>query len=283
VTEPATDGRLTDEAYWDEYWQHHAAALPVETKRRHDTLQVNAILDVLDAHLTPAPEKNALEIGGAPGQYLAYVHRRFGYRCSILDFSAYGCAVTRRNFELLGIPVEVFERDARDAELDIGRFDTVFSLGLIEHFDELGPIVAAHARLVRPGGTLVLGVPNMRGVNEFFMKRLCPERLAAHNTSAMRPESWTAFEVDLGLERRFRGFVGGFEPGVFAVLERPGGHRTALYKIARLLVRTVGRHFPALRRLDHPKLSGYLMGVWRVPEAGNAASPTPRQLPGRQC
>jgi SAM-dependent methyltransferase len=268
----AREGRLTDEAYWDEYWQRHVAALPMEIERRHDTLQVNAILDVLEAHFPQSPALSALEIGGAPGQYLAYLHRRFGYRCAIVDLAAYGCVVTRRNFELLGIPVDVFERDVLDPRLDIGRFDVVYSLGLIEHFDELEPIVAAHARLVRPGGTLVLGVPNMRGVNALFMKRLCPGRLAAHNTGSMHPENWAAFEGGLGLERRL-GFVGGFEPSVFAVLERDGHYRTALYKVARLLVRTVGTHLPALRRVNHSKLSGYLMGVWRVPETSRAHTP----------
>jgi hypothetical protein len=82
----------------------------------------------------------------------------------------------------------------------------------------------------------------------------------------MHPESWAAFEGDLGLERRFLGFVGGFEPSVFAVLEPDGHYRTALYKVARVLVRTVGTHLPALRRVNHSNLSGYLMGVWRVPE-----------------
>jgi hypothetical protein len=112
----------------------------------------------------------------------------------------------------------------------------------------------------------------MRGVNGLFMKRLCPERLAAHNTSTMRLEPWAAFEVNLRLERRFLGFVGGFEPGVFAVLEPAGSYRKAVYKVARLLVRTVGTHLPALRRLNHPMLSGYAMGVWRAPETGDAAS-----------
>lgn len=258
-------GRFTTEAYWDEYWGVHDVPLPAEIERDPRQLQVNAILDVFDRWLEPDAGKSALEIGGAPGRYLAYIHRRSGYSCTVLDSSPDGCRLARRNFQALDIPATVHRGDLLDRALDIGRFDLVYSLGLIEHFVDLEEVVAAHARFVEPGGTLILGVPNLLGVNHWFMKRLGPDRLAVHNTEAMPLERWDAFEGALGLERRFRGFVGGFEPGVFAVLERRTPSTIALFAVARLLQLTVGSHLPALRRFNHPKLSGYLMGVYRVP------------------
>jgi SAM-dependent methyltransferase len=255
--------RFTDREYWDGYWEH--TDLPREVRRQPHTLQVNAMLDVFDSHLAPDSGMRALEVGGAPGQYLAYLHRRFGYRPAILDFSAEGCALARRNYELLGVPVEVHERDLLDPALDIGRFHVVYSLGLIEHFSDLTGVVAAHARLVEPGGTLIVGAPNIVGVNRWFMSRLGPDRLAVHNPDCLRIERWDAFEAALGLERRFRGYIGGFEPGVFAVLERTTPTSRALWGVTQLLVRTVGRHFPRLRRYNPPWLSGYLIAVYRIP------------------
>jgi SAM-dependent methyltransferase len=257
--------RFTDQSYWDDYWHLHTTELPTEIARSPRTQQVNAILDVFENFLPPEPTKRVLEIGGAPGRYLAYLHRRFGYRVSVLDFSHEGCSLARHNFALLGIPAAVHEGDLLDPDLDIGQFDIVYSLGLIEHFADLERVVSAHAKLVKPGGTLILGVPNLLGINHWFMKRLGPRRLAVHNTEVMPLERWDAFEKNLGLERCFRGFIGGFEPGVFAVLERRTPSSLALYGVARLLQETVGMHFRALRRLNHPKLSGYLIGVWHVP------------------
>jgi SAM-dependent methyltransferase len=262
---PGSASRFTDESYWDEYWRRHVAELPAVVARRPRTLQVNAILDVLEAHLERDPRTVALEIGGSPGRYLAYLHGRFGYRCALLDFSPVGCALARRNFELLGIPVDVHESDLFDPGLEIGSFDLVYSLGLIEHFEDLEGVAAAHARLVRPGGTLVLGVPNVLGVNHWFMKRLAPRRLSTHNTDAMLLEHWDEFEANLQLERRFRGFVGGFEPSVFSVIEERTPANLPIWALAQLLERTVGHRFARLRRFNHPKLSGYLLGVWRVP------------------
>jgi SAM-dependent methyltransferase len=265
ATPPTPPERFTDESYWDEYWEGRALQLPARVVRKRERMQVNALLDVFDRHLEPGRDELALEIGGAPGQYLAYLHGQFGYRCAILDFSHRGCELARRNFELLNIPADVYERDLLDPMLDIGPFDVVYSLGLIEHFADIESVVAAHARLVRPGGTLIVGVPNVQGVNQWFMKRLGPNRLAAHNPAAMELARWDTFEATLGLERQFRGYIGGFEPGVFAVLEGRNPRQLALFALTRLLIRTVGTHFPGLRRFNHPKLSGYLIGVWKVP------------------
>jgi SAM-dependent methyltransferase len=254
--------RFTDEPYWNEYWER--TELPREVTRGPRTLQSNAILDVFDGHLAPDPAHGALEVGGAPGQFLVYLHRRFGYRCSVLDFSARGCALARRNFELLGIPVDVHENDLLEPGLDIGRFDVVYSLGLIEHFTDLTGVVGAHARLVEPGGTLIIGAPNIVGANQWFMKRLGPDRLAVHNPDCLRLERWDDFERELGLERRYRGYIGGFEPGVFAVLERRTPASLPLWALTFGLVHSVGRHFPSLRRFNPPWLSGYLIGVYTV-------------------
>ncbi len=262
---PGAGRRFTDTGYWDTYWQgtRGGSDLPREMTRRPDTLQVNALLDVFDEHVERDPSHTALEVGGAPGQYLAYVHRTFGHRAAVLDFSPEGCALARRNFELLGIPVEVHERDLFDPAGGVGPFDLVYSLGLIEHFTDLTGVVAAHARLVRPGGTLIVGAPNVAGVNKWFMARLGPERLAVHNPDCLRIERWDDFEREIPLERRFRGYVGGFEPGVFAALERKTPVTMPLWALTLLLLRTVGR-VPWLRRFNPPWLSGYLIGVYTV-------------------
>ena len=65
----------------------------------------------------------------------------------------------------------------------------------------------------------------------------------------------------------FRGYVGGFEPRVFAVREQRRAATLPLWAITQLLVATVGRRLPRLRRFNHPRLSGYLIGVWHCPDS----------------
>lgn len=260
--QPHSD-RFTDSDHWDEYWK--GTRLPAEAHRDPSSPQVNAILDVFDAHAAPRPGASALEVGGGLGRYLAYLGRTHGYHCSAMDFSTEGCALATRNFELLGLPLEVHQRDVLDPGDPPGAFDLVYSLGLIEHFTDLTAVVAAHARLVRPGGTLILGAPNVVGVNRWFMERLAPERMAVHNSECLDIGRWDEFERRLGLARLSREYVGGFEPRVFAVREQRTLATLPLWAVTQGLVVTAGRRLPGLRRFNHPRLSGYLIGAWRVP------------------
>ena len=92
----------------------------------------------------------------------------------------------------------------------------MYSLGLIEHFADRHPIVENHARLVRPGGYLVLGVPNFRGLTGWFMRTLAPSTYATHEIGAMDLDGWREFEEALQLRVLWKDYVGGFEPSVFA-------------------------------------------------------------------
>lgn len=255
---------LTDDSFWDAYWLERARTLPLEVRRQTASLQARAILDVIDAHL-PDARSSVLEVGGAPGQYLAYIHRRCACRCAILDYSASGCALAKANFRALGVELAVYEADLVATELP-DRFDFVYSLGLVEHFADYAAAVAAQAKLVKRGGVLLIGMPNFRGVNGWFARHIDRARFESHNLEAMDLAGWDSFEQALGLQRLFRGYVGGFEPAVFAT---PTTSSAAGARLLALTARTSSRaltyRFAPLRRLNRPWLSGYLMGVWRVP------------------
>jgi SAM-dependent methyltransferase len=258
ATRPAP---LTDQSYWDDYW--NSLSLPRECTRQPRSFYQNAILDVFDRHLPTNPSLSIAEVGGAPGQYLAYMHKHFGYRVTCVDFSATGCQKTSENFRLLGIPGDVIQADifADDATLPL--FDVVYSLGLIEHFADRTPIVERHVRLLKPGGYLVLGVPNFRGVNGWFMRSLGPDVYAAHDIEAMDLHGWRTFEERLGLETVFKAYVGGFEPGIFKRREQKRLGNLVPYLIALGLSRLLHRHFGFLRRFNNSNLSGYGMAVYR--------------------
>jgi len=254
---------LTDEGYWNSYWEGHVHTSR-EVGREGSSLQAQAILDVIDCHLPPSGA-SVLEVGGAPGGYLAYIHRRCDCRCAILDYSSSGCALARENFKALGVELDVYQQDLFAAAL-ANRFDFVYSLGLIEHFDDFGAVVAAQAKLVKQGGILLIGVPNFRGVNGWFARRIDRARFESHNLAAMDAVGWDAFEHELGLQRLFRGYVGGFEPSVFATPAASDAVGARLLAFgARQLARVLTYHLAVLRRFNRPWLSGYLMGVWRVP------------------
>jgi SAM-dependent methyltransferase len=261
---------LTDESFWDDYWE--SVRLPVEVTKSSSVL-IGLITDVFDRFLGSPRRLSILEIGGAPGQYAAYVHRRFGHSITILDSSPIGCEKTRENLDLLGLPGQVFEGDMFDPPPGLTQFDAVYSLGLIEHFDDVTKAVAAHLKFVAPGGLLLLGVPNLRGINGALMRRLAPSFLARHQLQAMDESTWDRFEPELQMERVFRAYLGGFEPGVFWRCEsRRLGYRF-LHQALWYLGKALGQKQTAfLRRANGRLWSAYLMGVYRSAHDGPVSS-----------
>lgn len=262
-----TAASLPDEAFWDEYWRD--VALPVEAS--HETsLLVSEILRVFDRNLPRDPGLSALEIGGAPGQYLAYLHRRFGYGVCALDSSAVGCARTRENFALLDIRGRVVHGKAEDDPLGEERFDVVCSLGLIEHAGSEHALVALighHVRLARAGGLVVVGCPNLRGLNGVLLRRLAPDFLALHDRQAMDPRGWAVAEAQFGLQTVWKGYIGGFEPGIAAREERSGrASRTAARALGRLATLLDRERLRPLRRANSRGWSAYVLAVYLVPD-----------------
>jgi len=68
--------------------------------------------------------------------------------------AAFDMAASARR-HLLGAVGDVRDLPFRDAS-----FDAIYSMGTIEHFDETERAVAEMARVLRPGGRAIVGVPN---------------------------------------------------------------------------------------------------------------------------
>jgi SAM-dependent methyltransferase len=261
--------RFTTADWWDEYWD----GTPLPQRIGHETsTYVDELLTVLDRYL-PDGGASVLEIGGAPGRYLSYLHDR-GMQVTALEYSPVGVELTKENFRRLGVPATVVHGDMFDRDLDIAPQDAVYSLGLIEHFDDPVAVVRAHVRLIKPGGILIIGAPNLQGVSRWLHGRLSPSVLETHHWPATVPAAWDVYERELGLERLYRDYIGGFEPAVFGRLESDALVDKALWHGLRLLRKPLDH--PRARRLrsyNSPRWSGYLIAAYRVPGSEAAGRP----------
>ena len=179
-----------------------------------------------------------------------------------LERSAVGCQKTCENWRLLGISGQIIQSDMF-TDQEVGRYDVVYSLGLIEHFDDLECVVRHHLKYLEPGGILILGCPNWRGVYRGMISWLSPARFTVHNLDIMDAKNWDGFEESLGLTRLFRGYIGGFEPAMFGTVERPGLAPHVIGRGARGLSRLL--RLPIIRathQVNHSIISGYLLGVY---------------------
>ena len=256
------ESTLTEKSYWDDVW--HGVKLPAEIKRSDNNLLLNRELDVFEKYL-PKEALSILEIGGAPGQYLAYFYKQFGYQIHCLDYSEAGCEKTLKNFEYLNIKGQVYHADLFSGELDLPKFDIVFSMGFIEHFTDLDLVVGKHLQYLKPGGTLILGIPNFLGINKLFLKSLAPGMLSKHNLSTMDISQWKAFEAHYRLETIFKNYIGGFEPMTFLIKEKNSFWNSVLFLKARFLNKIFHQHFSVLRNFNSKYFSAYAIGIYRKP------------------
>jgi SAM-dependent methyltransferase len=183
-----------------------------EKKKVMTSLLITDILNTMIKHLPPNPNLKILEIGGAPGDVLIFLTNRLNYIPSSLDYSSVGNQQTIDNFKKAGLQVEMIERNLFADEKIIPDFDIVYSLGFIEHFDNLEFVVEKHLDYLKPGGILILGIPNLLGIYHWFLKRLAPSHDKTHNLAIMDINNWTSFEKKFHLNIIFRKYIGGFEP-----------------------------------------------------------------------
>jgi 2-polyprenyl-3-methyl-5-hydroxy-6-metoxy-1,4-benzoquinol methylase len=192
---------LTSAGYWEQEWEGRRAggiASWTRRTRRKGRPLIRFLRHFVDEHENGSPD--VLEIGCAPGGILSALHDCCPkVRLHGLDYAQEGLANTERQFARSGVPATLHCGDVR--EFDPGRkYDVVYSCGLVEHFTDPVPIIQHHARLCRPGGQVVLTVPNYSGRwQEALIRRLSPETLETHNTATMDPESLRQFAAAAGL------------------------------------------------------------------------------------
>jgi SAM-dependent methyltransferase len=151
--------------------------------------------------------------------------------------------------------------DVRDLPFRDGSFDAIYSMGTIEHFDDTEGAVAEMARVLKPGGRAIIGVPNR---HDPFLRPLLATVLQALGLYAYGYEkSYSRRALRQMLQRAGLTIV-----DETAILFIPGGLRMLdlachswcrpLAAVTGLLVRPfmfLDRHVPAVRR------HGYLLAT----------------------
>lgn len=253
--------RLTDERFWDEYWSHVVVPTTIDLRVPFERALSGFLRRVLEGR-----SGTALEIGCAPGKWLAFVAEERGLRPAGIEYSQAGISATRRNFEAHAIePEALIVGDFFDITPE-PRYDVVMSFGFIEHFDDPVPVVRRHVDWLKPGGLLVIGVPNFTGIHGALQRVLGPETYAAHNLEVMRPEWARACAAQLGLELAEVSWMAGFEPALPVVEAGRRGLGVVGARIALGIGRRL-RRSPLLDGVNGPRVSAYL--AWAAQKPGD--------------
>jgi 2-polyprenyl-3-methyl-5-hydroxy-6-metoxy-1,4-benzoquinol methylase len=153
---------LTDNRYWDNNWKEQARGSKVFEKLM---FRINpssvSFRRILSKYIKPG--NKILEIGAAPGLWLASINKQLCGKVYGIDFSDVGCASIETTFERWKAKGKIIRGDVFNDEFLStynGFFDVVYSLGFIEHFTDPLSAIAVHIKLLRSGGVMIIKIPN---------------------------------------------------------------------------------------------------------------------------
>jgi SAM-dependent methyltransferase len=183
----APEEDLYGEDYFADYdGDDYRAAEPArrfESRRR---------LDLLEHHLPPPAQ--LVEIGAAAGFFLDEARER-GYECVGVELNEEMAAHAR---DALGL--EVRAGRVEDVELGEGAFDGVCAFHVLEHMSAPVDAVSAMRAALRPGGIIVIEVPNAGSEVARRQGKDWPALKIPHHVGQYGPRSMTALLDGAGLE-----------------------------------------------------------------------------------
>jgi len=225
-----TDRRLTEVGYWDGVhaaedmaWSRTGTPVKARLKkllgprllasmRAYDDYLLWDV--IFPPELGPRAGQRVVEIGSAPGEFVARLHERFGLDPYGIEYSHPGADLNRRLFAAAGLdPAHVIEADFFAPEIQERyreSFDVVLSRGFVEHFSDVDEVVGKHLNLLKPGGLLVVLIPNLRGVNLALSWLFHREVVAMHNLDIMTRERFGSLFSGARVDRVFCDYVGTF-------------------------------------------------------------------------
>jgi 2-polyprenyl-3-methyl-5-hydroxy-6-metoxy-1,4-benzoquinol methylase len=168
------DNKITDKEYWDNYWSNY----------QYDSIPKKLVFEKYMPLISKG--NDFIEIGGFPGLFAAAFYLRGIKDITILDFYINKDLI--RNFEIKNnLPegtIKYIESDFFDFKSE-KKYDTVFSYGFIEHFENTTDVINRHINLMSENGKLLIIIPNFLGLNGKIQQQFDKQNLDAHNLNAM--------------------------------------------------------------------------------------------------
>jgi 2-polyprenyl-3-methyl-5-hydroxy-6-metoxy-1,4-benzoquinol methylase len=239
---------LATREFWEELWGKGS----VRTLRYNPERGAFSGMHALLKSLLPRDSRlKLLEVGCYPGRFMWYFNRCFGYRVEGIDYIGWCCARTRELLSDEGVEAGIRHLDFLAWEPgEEERWDVVASFGFVEHFEDYPTIIEKHARLVRPGGWLVLEVPNHTGFYGRLLHLLQPQAWNMHNRMGLEQlEAAANAAPGMGIIAA-RG-CGKFSLGHIGLLERSRRAGALIHFAARgfiMVVENVMRLLPEIRQ-----------------------------------
>lgn len=98
--------------------------------------------------------KRCLEVGCGRGSLSAYFSDA-GYKCTLLDISPTVIEIAKRIFKKNNLEAEFVVGDANNLPFKDNSFDIIFSIGLLEHIEDIKSSIKEQVRVLDKGGIFI--------------------------------------------------------------------------------------------------------------------------------
>lgn len=248
--------QLTEQQFWDDYWAQITLPSRVDYKFSFERCLAKA----LKAYM-PSVHGDVFEVGCAPGKWLTFMAEEFGLIPHGIDYSQAGMQATLNNFKMLNLQVgDIIAGDFFQVEPQ-QTYDAVMSFGFIEHFTDVDSVVERHLQWLKPGGVLVLGVPNFNGIYHYLQKKLGSSILENHNLDIMNLAYFESIANKFKLKKRHISYLGSFEPSLPIV-------KNTSWTLSNIVLRGILklafhlRKVECLDSMNHAIISAYILAIY---------------------
>jgi SAM-dependent methyltransferase len=247
----APSERLTSSSYWDScYASREQAPFDGFNWKNLASIQIARSLETL-----LIDGKEVCEVGGGDGEVLTYFAKRhLTSRFSIIDFSPVGCDLARGRAIREGAAMNIYQEDIFSPRPELlGHFDLVISQGVVEHFTDLGRVMAAKRRLLKKGGKAFTLIPNFSSpIYAYLCKRWSKSVYEDHVPHDMN--SFLTGHEQAELNPLEYGYLGAIEFGMLSAAINGPEHKTwfdrQLYIFLTRLSKAI--HFLEYKTNDFP-------------------------------
>ncbi len=164
---------IAGQPYWDDVWDRRARQRLVDPREPGVRNFLRREFHALFVDLLGRGEgRSLIEVGCADSIWLPYFGRELGFAVEGVDYSPQGCVKAEQTLREAGVDATVHCADLfHPPDHLLGRFDCVFTYGLVEHFADTTAVLSALAALAPPGGRLLTLVPNMTSAMGWMQRR----------------------------------------------------------------------------------------------------------------